>query len=181
MKLNPLILTYILISGEKSYNKKLKEDRYKGYDPRPESLRPTNEKVQEEIHEFLIRCHDKKNTDKKTEKRIHSNFYCLYATMDLDGPEEIEEAVLSPIEQKIKENWDVIESKFKDYLLDPFDLEEEARAELFEEIKILFIENLKESQNRFSNDPLNTDMGVHVTGSEPQSASKSWKKERYHL
>ena len=55
------------------------------------------------------------------------------------------------------------------------------RAELLEEIKILFMDNLKESQNRFSNDPLTTDTCVHVTGSEPQSASKSWKKERYPL
>ena len=172
----------LLISGEKSYNKKLKEDRYKGYDPRPESLRLTDEKVQEEIHEFLIRCHDKKMTEKKTEKRIHSNFYCLYATMDLDGPEEIEEeAVLSPTEQNIKQNWELIEAKFKDYLLDPLDLEEESRAQLMEEIKILFMDNLKESQNRFSNDPLTTDTCVHVTGSETQSVSKSWKKERYPL
>ena len=55
--------------GEKSYNKKLKEDRNRGYDPRPEAFQlKSNEEIQEEIHDFLIACHDKKNPDKKTGK-----------------------------------------------------------------------------------------------------------------
>jgi hypothetical protein len=174
---------FLTFLGEKSYNRKLKEDRHKGYDPRPEALRPTVEKIQEDIQDFLIKCHDKLITEKKTGKRIHSNFYCLYATMKLDGEEDELElpVVLSPIEQKMKENWDLIESKYKDFILDPLDQGDVKQAELLEEIKVLFMENLCESLNRFSNDPLSTDMGAHVTGSEPQSASKSWKKERYPL
>ena len=177
------MLNFLTFLGEKSYNKKLKEDRYKGYDPRPEALRPTVEKIQEDIQDFLIRCHDKIKEEKKTGKRIHSNFYCLYATMKLDGEEDELElpVVLSPIEQKMKENWDLIESKYKDFILDPLDQGDEKQAELLEEIKVLFMDNLYESLNRFNNDPLSTDMGAHVTGSEPQSASKSWKKERYPL
>ena len=100
--------------------------------------------------------------------------------MNLDGEEDSElelPVVLSPIEQKMKENWDLIESKYKDFILDPLDQGDVKQAELLEEIKVLFMENLNESKNRFSNDPLSTDMGAHVTGSEPQSASKSWKKE----
>ena len=140
------------------------------------------EKIQEDIQDFLIKCHDKLITEKKTGKRIHSNFYCLYATMNLDGEEESElPLVLSPIEQKMKENWDLIESKYKDFILDALDQGDVKQAELLEEIKVLFMANLQESLNRFSTDPLSTDMGAHVTGSEPQSASKSWKKERYPL
>ena len=117
--------------GEKSYNRKLKEDRNRGYDPRPEAFQlKSNEEIQEEIHEFLIACHDKKNPDKKTGKHIHSNFYCLYATMKLDEDEiEPEEPKLTPAEEKIRENWLLIESKFKDYVLDAEDLENEARSE----------------------------------------------------
>ena len=103
--------------------------------------------------------------------------------MKLDGEEDELEmpVVLSPIEQKIKENWDLIESKYKDFVMDPLEQGDLKQAELLEEIKMLFIANLYESLNRFSNDPLSTDMGAHVTGSEPQAASKSWKKERYIL
>ena len=172
------------ILGEKSYNRKLKEDRDKGYDPRPESFQlASGEEVQEKIFDFLVKCHDKEKKEKKTEKRIHSNFYCLYANMKLDGDDdiEVEVPVLTPIEQKMKENWDLIESKYKDFIMDPLEQGDVKQAELLEEIKVLFMDNLYESLNRFSNDPLSTDMGAHVTGSEPQAASKSWKKERYIL
>ena len=102
--------------------------------------------------------------------------------MNLDGEEESElPLVLSPVEQKMKENWDLIESKYKDFILDALDQGDVKQAELLEEIKVLFMANLHESLNRFSTDPLSTDMGVHVTGSELQSASKNWKKERYIL
>ena len=47
---------------------------------------------------------------KKTGKQIHSNFYCLYATMKLDE-DEIEEPELTPAEQEIRENWLLIESQ----------------------------------------------------------------------
>ena len=168
----------IFLLGEKSYNKKLKEDRNRGYDPRPEAFQlKSNEEIQEEIHEFLIACHDKKNPDKKTGKQIHSNFYCLYATMKLDE-DEIEEPELTPAEQKIRENWLLIESKFKDYVLDAEDLEDEARTELLGVIKKLFMDNLSDMISIFENDPLNTHDSIHITGSEGQSKSKKWKENR---
>ena len=40
--------------GEKDYGRKLKEDRYKGFDPRPETLK--NPTTKEEIKTFLERC-----------------------------------------------------------------------------------------------------------------------------
>ena len=166
--------------GEKSYNRKLKEDRNRGYDPRPEAFQlKSNEEIQEEIHEFLIACHDKKNPDKKTGKHIHSNFYCLYATMKLDEDEiEPEEPELTPAEEKIRENWLLIESKFKDYVLDAEDLEDEARSEQLGVIKKLFMDNLADMISVFENDPLNTEDSIHITGSEGQSKSKKWKKNR---
>ena len=154
----------------------MKEDRNRGYDPRPEAFQlKSNEEIQEEIHDFLIACHDKKNPDKKTGKQIHSNFYCLYATMKLDE-DEIEEPELTPAEQKIRENWLLIESKFKDYVLDAEDLEDEARSELLDVIKKLFMENLSDMINVYEDDPLNTEDGIHITSSEGQSKSKKWKE-----
>ena len=97
--------------------------------------------------------------------------------MKLDE-DEIEEPELTPAEQKIRENWLLIESKFKDYVLDAEDLEDEARSELLDVIKKLFMENLSDMINVYENDPLNTEDGIHITGSEGQSKSKKWKENR---
>ena len=124
--------------------------------------------------------HEKqKQIDMKSGKPIHSNFKCLYSTMKLDGDEElqIEEPVLTPIEKLLKENLELLESKHRDYLLT--DLGEEIRAELLDEIKVLFMDYLKQGLKRFETDSLNTPTSVHVTGSETQSTSKKWKRERF--
>ena len=164
-------------TGEKSYNRKLKEDRFKGYNPVPEHLQGT---TKDKINTFLVKMHDKqKKTDMKSGKLIHSNFKCLYSTMKLDGDEElqIEEPVLTPIEKLLKENLELLESKHRDYLLTDFG--EEIRAEMLDEIKVLFMDYLKQGLKRFEMDPLNTPTSVHVTGSETQSTSKKWKRERF--
>ena len=97
--------------------------------------------------------------------------------MKLDE-DEIEEPELTPAEQKIRDNWLLIESKFKDYVLDAEDLEDEARSELLDVIKKLFMDNLSDMISVYENDPLNTDDSIHITGSEGQSKSKKWKKNR---
>ena len=163
-------------TGEKSYNRKLKEDRYKGYNPVPEHLQGT---TKEEINTFLVKMHEKqKKTDMKSGKLIHSNFKCLYSTMKLDGDEELlmEEPVLTPIEKLLKDNLELLESKHKDYYLSDFG--EEMRVKMLDEIKVFFMDYLKQGLQRFEMDPLNTPTSVHVTGSESQSTSKKWKKER---
>jgi hypothetical protein len=100
--------------------------------------------------------------------------------MKLDEEDEIEseEPKLTPAEEKIRENWLLIESKFKDYVLDAEDLEDEARLEQLGVIKKLFMENLSDMINVYENDPLNTEDSIHITGSEGQSKSKKWKKNR---
>ena len=123
--------------------------------------------------------HEKqKKTDMKSGKLIHSNFKCLYSTMKLDGDEElqIEEPVLTPIEKLLKDDLELLESKHKDYYLSDG---EELRDNILDEIKVLFMEYLKHSLQRFEMDPLNTSTSVHITGSESQSTSTKWKKERF--
>ena len=71
----------------------------------------------------------------------------------------------------------LLESKHRDYLLTDFG--EETRAEMLDEIKVLFMDYLKQGLKRFEMDPLNTLTSVHVTGSETQSTSKKWKRERF--
>ena len=82
-------ISFYCFSGKKSYERHLKEDRTKGYDPRPESMRGDDD-IKEDIKNFLLRAHANKKTDKKTGKIIHSNFYCLYANMEIDEGEENE-------------------------------------------------------------------------------------------
>ena len=124
--------------------------------------------------------HEKqKKIDMKSGKPIHSNFKCLYSTMKLDSEEDLqmEEPVLTPIEKLLKDNLELLESKHKDYYLT--DLGEEFRVEMLDEIKTLFMEYLKQVLKRYEMDPLNTDTSVHITGSESQSTSTKWKKERF--
>ena len=161
----------------------MQEDRNKGYDPRPESMREDKD-IKEEIKTFLVKAHGNQKIDKKTGKKIHSNFYCLYANMQIDqeeNEETAEDPVVDPVQAIINSNWLNIETKYKDYLLDPFDLDEEDLAKEMDEIKSLFMENLKQSLECFANDPLNTEKAIHVSGSESQSGSKTWKKARYCL
>ena len=69
-----------------------------------------------------------------------------------------------------------MKAKFKDYVLDAEDLEDEARSELLDVIKKLFMENLSDMINVYEDDPLNTEDGIHITSSEGQSKSKKWKE-----
>ena len=143
-----------------------------------------DDNIKEDIKNFLLRAQANKKTDKKTGKTIHSNFYCLYANMQIDEGEENETAedpLESPIEKLIKSKWDTIETKYKDYLLDPLDLNDEDLAKELEQIKVLFLEILSLSLQLYANDPLNLPKAVHVTGSKSQSGSKVWKKARYIL
>ena len=139
--------------------------------------------IKDDIKNFLLRAHANKKTHKKSGKTIHSNFYCLYANMQIDEEENepAEDPIEDPIENLIKSKWDTIETRYKDYLLDPLDMNDEDLAKEMEEIKKLFVEILNLSLQLYANDPLNTNKSVHVTGSKSQSGSEKWKKARYIL
>ena len=66
-----------------------------------------------------------------------------------------------------------------DYILDTHGSEIQIRSQALEEIKVLFMNNLGQSLERFENDPLNTTSAYHITNSESQSHSIIWKSERY--
>ena len=88
------VLSFSLL-GEKDYGRVLKEDRYKGFDPRPESFR--KETTSAEIDTFLLRCKDKDMIDKKSEKPIHSNWRCLYSKIDMQQDIDLEEFIQDPL------------------------------------------------------------------------------------
>ena len=72
----------------------------------------------------------------------------------------------------------MIKSKYEDYMLDTHSLDEKMRSEELDQIKVLFMENLKQILTKFGNDELNTSDAVHVTDSILQNQSEVWKKQR---
>lgn len=99
------------ILGEKDYGKKLKEDRHKGFDPRPEHLRKVTTK--NEIDTFLLRCKEKNLVDKSGNK-VHSNWKCLY-----DRGKYIY-SKMETIPGQLFENWELFPGKFfRTYPRDP--------------------------------------------------------------
>ena len=82
--------------------------------------------------------------------------------------------IKDPLEELNDANWQEIKAKFKNYVFE----ESENRLESFDIVKTLFIDILKTDIERFSSDPLNTKLAVHVSNSELQSESEIWRKER---
>ena len=135
-------------------------------------MQGTSGEINKDIDKLLIRCRDKKMTDKKG-KKIHSNFKSLYAPFESQEDAIVEK---TPVDLLIESNWEKIKTKYEDYITSDV-----MESEDLDVIKVLFMENMMDRLKRFENDPLNTTDAIHVTGSESQSLCDFWKQERYLL